>query len=62
MNTDPYSVLGVSKTATQDEIRNAYRKLAKSLHPDLNPGNKQAEQRFKEVAAAYELIGDEKKR
>lgn len=62
MNTDPYSVLGVSKTATQEEIRNAYRKLAKSLHPDLNPGNKQAEQRFKEVAAAYELIGDEKKR
>jgi DnaJ-class molecular chaperone len=62
MNTDPYSVLGVSKTATQEEIRNAYRKLAKSLHPDLNPGNKQAEQRFKEVATAYELIGDEKKR
>ncbi|MFL5813954.1 MAG: DnaJ C-terminal domain-containing protein [Bdellovibrionia bacterium] len=62
MNSDPYSVLGVSPTATQEEIRNAYRKLAKSLHPDLNPGNKQAEQRFKEVAAAYELIGDEKKR
>lgn len=62
MNIDPYSVLGVAKTATQDEIKNAYRKLAKSLHPDLNPGNKQAEQRFKEVAAAYELIGDEKKR
>jgi DnaJ-class molecular chaperone len=62
MNSDPYSVLGVSPTATQQEIRNAYRKLAKSLHPDLNPGNKQAEQRFKDVAAAYELIGDEKKR
>lgn len=62
MNSDPYSVLGVSPTATQEEIRNAYRKLAKSLHPDLNPGNKQAEQRFKEVAAAYELVGDEKKR
>jgi DnaJ-class molecular chaperone len=62
MNADPYSVLGVQSNVTQEEIRNAYRKLAKTLHPDLNPGNKQAEQRFKEVAAAYELIGDEKKR
>ncbi len=62
MNTDPYSALGVNRTATQQEIREAYRKLAKSLHPDLNPGNKQAEQRFKEVAAAYDIIGDEKKR
>jgi DnaJ-class molecular chaperone len=62
MNSDPYSVLGVPQTATQEEIRNAYRKLAKSLHPDLNPGNKKAEQRFKDVAAAYELVGDEKKR
>jgi DnaJ-class molecular chaperone len=62
MEMDPYSVLGVSKTASQEEIRNAYRKLAKTLHPDLNPGNKQAEQRFKDVAAAYELIGDESKR
>jgi len=62
MNTDPYSVLGVQSNAKQEEIRNAYRQLAKTLHPDLNPGNKQAEQRFKEVAAAYELIGDEKKR
>jgi DnaJ-class molecular chaperone len=62
MNTDPYSVLGVSPTSSQEEIKDAYRKLAKTLHPDLNPGNKQAEQRFKEVAAAYELIGDEQKR
>jgi DnaJ-class molecular chaperone len=62
MEQDPYSVLGVSKTATQEEIRNAYRKLAKSLHPDLNPGNKEAERKFKEIAAAYEIIGDEKKR
>jgi DnaJ-class molecular chaperone len=62
MNQNPYETLGVKETATQDEIRNAYRKLAKELHPDLNPGNKTAEQRFKEVAAAYELIGDENKR
>lgn len=62
MNMDPYSVLGVSRNATQEEIKNSYRSLAKTLHPDLNPGNKQAEQRFKDVAAAYDLIGDEKKR
>jgi DnaJ-class molecular chaperone len=54
---NPYEVLGVSKTATQDEIKSAYRKLAKKLHPDLNPGNKEIENKFKEVAAAYELIG-----
>jgi DnaJ-class molecular chaperone len=62
MEKDPYAVLGVAKTSTQEEIRNAYRKLAKSLHPDLNPGNKEAEQKFKEVATAYEILGDEKKR
>jgi DnaJ-class molecular chaperone len=54
---DPYKELGVSKTATQDEIKNAYRKLAKKFHPDLNPGNKLAEQKFKKVSGAYELIG-----
>jgi DnaJ-class molecular chaperone len=55
---DPYESLGVGKTATQDEIKNAYRKLAKKLHPDLNPGSKEAETKFKEVAAAYEILGD----
>jgi DnaJ-class molecular chaperone len=54
---DPYSTLGVSKTSTQDEIKAAYRKLAKKLHPDLNPGNKEAESKFKGVNRAYELIG-----
>jgi DnaJ-class molecular chaperone len=59
---DPYSVLGVSKDASQDEIQKAYRKLAKKLHPDLNPGDKKSEEQFKEVSAAYDLLGDPDKR
>lgn len=57
-----YSVLGVAESATQEEIKKAYRKLANELHPDKNPGNKEAEERFKEVAAAYDVIGDQEKR
>jgi DnaJ-class molecular chaperone len=59
---DPYKTLGVKKDATQDDIQKAYRRLAKKLHPDLNPGNKVAEEKFKEVSAAYDLLGDPDKR
>jgi DnaJ-class molecular chaperone len=60
--SDPYQVLGVKRDASQDEIQTAYRRLAKKLHPDLNPGNKQAEEQFKDVSAAYDLLGDTEKR
>lgn len=59
---DYYETLGVSKNATQDEIKKAYRKLAKKHHPDTNPGNNQAEEKFKALNEAYEVIGDEEKR
>jgi DnaJ-class molecular chaperone len=60
--TDPYRVLNVPRTADQATIKQAYRKLAKSLHPDRNPGNAPAEQRFKEVTQAYDLLSDPAKR
>jgi curved DNA-binding protein len=62
MADDLYAVLGVSKNADQDAIKKAYRKLAKDLHPDKHPGNKQAETRFKTVNHAFDVLGDAKKR
>jgi DnaJ-class molecular chaperone len=59
---DPYEVLGVPRTASADDIRKAYRRLAKALHPDLNPGDKDAEARFKEASGAYDLLSDAEKR
>src|SRR5439155_24303927 len=62
MAQDPYEILGVKKNATEEEIQKAYRKLARQFHPDRNPGDKQAEAKFKEVASAYEVLSDKKKR
>lgn len=59
---DPYAVLGLSRGASQDEVRRAYRKLARQYHPDVRPGDKAAEERFKQVTAANEVLGDGRKR
>jgi len=62
MASDLYGVLGVSKKASQEEIKKAHRKLVRQYHPDRNPDDKQAEDRFKEIQAAYDILGDEEKR
>ena len=59
---DYYEVLGVPKTATEDEIKSAYRKLARKHHPDVNPGDKSAEEKFKEINEAYTVLSDRDKR
>ncbi|MGI4757513.1 MAG: DnaJ C-terminal domain-containing protein [Janthinobacterium lividum] len=61
-NKDYYGTLGVKKTATSDEIRKAFRKLARKHHPDVNPGDKKAEEKFKEISEANDVLSDEKKR
>jgi DnaJ-class molecular chaperone len=62
MADDPYKVLGVSKTASEAEIKKAFRQLAKKHHPDAHPGDAKAKQRFQEISAAYDVIGDKEKR
>jgi DnaJ-class molecular chaperone len=59
---DPYEILGVARTAPDEEIRKVYRRLARKHHPDVNPGDKEAEARFKEISAAYDLLSDAEKR
>ncbi len=62
MNKSPYEILGINKTASGDEIKAAYRALAKKHHPDLNPDNKAADEKFKEISAAHDLLKDKDKR
>jgi DnaJ-class molecular chaperone len=59
---DPYKLLNVDRSASQDEVKRAYRKLAKEWHPDINPGNQAVEQKFKEISQAYSILGDPEKR
>ena len=62
MNKDLYGILGVDRTADDKKLKSAYRKLAKKYHPDANPGDKEAEQKFKDVGEAYAILSDPEKR
>ena len=59
---DYYKILGIKRNASTEEIKKAYRKLARKYHPDVNPGDKKAERKFKEISEAYSVLGDAKKR
>jgi molecular chaperone DnaJ len=59
---DPYEALGVPRTATDADIKKAYRRLARKHHPDVNPGDASAQKKFQEIAGAYEVLGDKEKR
>ena len=59
---DPYSILGVNRSASDDEIKSAYRKLARRHHPDMNSNSKSSESKFKELSEAYEILADKEKR
>lgn len=59
---NPYVILGISQHASQQEIRKTFRALAKKYHPDMNPGNPEAEEKFREINEAYEILSDERKR
>ena len=61
-DTKLYDTLGINKNATDNEIKKAYRKLAMKFHPDKNPGNKEAEDKFKEISSAYDILSDKKKK
>ena len=59
---DYYDILSVKRDSSEKDIKNAYRKLARKYHPDVNPGDKQAEEKFKEINEAYEVLGDSEKK
>ena len=59
---DYYAILGLKKTATAEEVRKAFRKLARKYHPDVNPGDKKAEEKFKDIQEAYDVLSEDKKR
>ena len=62
MNKDLYQILGVTKESSENEIKSAYRRLARKYHPDLNKDNKEAAEKFKEISCAYDILGDKEKR